>query len=77
MILDNEFIITKSLGKGSYAEVFLATKIGSSEVYAAKRIDRNFAEKLHNLKRLLNEVSILQDINHPYIIKLIATKKSQ
>ena len=77
MLLDNQFVITKSLGKGSYAEVFLTTKIGSSEVYAAKRIDRIFAEKFHNLKRLLNEVSILKNINHPNIVKLIDTKKTK
>ena len=77
MLLDNKFVITKSLGKGAYAEVFLATKIGSSELYAAKRINRTFAEELHNLKRLLNEVSILKDINHPYIIKLIEAKKTK
>ena len=77
MLLDNDFIITKSLGKGSYAEVFLASKIGSSELCAAKRIDRAYAEIPHNLKRLLNEVTILERIKHPNIIKLIQAKKTK
>ena len=36
----DDLILTKSLGKGAFGEVFLTTKQGSKEYYATKRLDR-------------------------------------
>jgi len=71
-----EFTLKNIIGKGSFAVVFLATKKGSNELYAAKRLDREYSEKPKNMKRLSNEIKILGKINHPYIIKLIELKKT-
>ena len=76
MQVDN-LILTKSLGKGSFGEVFLTTKNGSNEKYATKRLDRAFSEKPENMKRLTNEIRILKGINHPNIVRLIDLKKTK
>ena len=76
MQVDN-LILTKSLGKGSFGEVFLTIKKGSNERYATKRLDRAFSEKPENMKRLTNEIKILKGIHHPNIVSLIDTKKTK
>ena len=76
MLVDN-LILTKSLGKGSFGEVFLTTKKGSKEIYATKRLDRAFSEKPENMKRLANEINILKQIKHPNIVGLIELKKTK
>lgn len=69
--------LKKILGKGAFAEVFLATKEGSKELYAAKRLDREKSDKPKNMKRLNNEITILKEINHPNIIRIIDIKKAK
>ena len=73
----DDLILLNSIGKGSYGEVLLTTREGSSEYYATKRMDRAFSERPENLKRLLNEVSLLKCIKHPNIIRLVDTKKTK
>ena len=73
----DDLILTKSLGKGSFGEVFLTTKNGSNELYATKRLDRAFSERPENVKRLSNEIMILKQINHPNIVRLIELKKTK
>ena len=50
----DDLILTKSLGKGAFGEVFLTQKKGCKELYATKRLDRAFSEKPENIKRLSN-----------------------
>ena len=76
MKVDN-WILTKSLGKGAFAEVFLTMKEGNKEYYATKKLNRAFSEQPSNLKRLMNEILILKSINHPNIVKLIDLKKTK
>jgi len=74
----DDLILTKSLGKGAFGEVFLTIKENNPyEIFATKRIDRAVSDKPENFKRLLNEVSILKVINHPNIVKLIESKKTR
>ena len=76
MQVDN-LVLTKSLGKGSFGEVFLTKIKGSNELYATKRLDRAFCEKPDNMKRLKNEIKILKNLAHPNIVRLIDLKKSK
>ena len=76
MLVDN-LILTKSLGKGSFGEVFLTKKVNGTELYATKRMNRAEYEKPENNKRLLNEISILQRLKHPNIVKLVEVKKTK
>ena len=73
----DDLILTKSLGKGAFGEVFLTQKKGHKELFATKRLDRAFFEKRENIKRLAYEVKILQKINHPNIVRLIDLKKTK
>ena len=67
----DDLILTKSLGKGAFGEVFLTQKKGSKELFATKRLDRAFSEKPENIKLLSNEITLLKKINHPNIVRLI------
>ena len=73
----DDLILTKSLGKGAFGEVFLTQKIGCKELYATKRLDRKFSEKPENIKRLSNEITLLKKIHHPNIVRLIELKKTK
>ena len=73
----DDLILTKSLGKGAFGEVFLTQKKGCKELYATKRLDRAFSEKPENIKRLSNEITLLKKINHPNIVRLIDLKKTK
>ena len=76
-MLVDDLVLTKSLGKGSFGEVFLTKKVKGTELYATKRMGRAEYEKPENYKRLANEISILKGINHPNIVKLIEVKKTK
>ena len=65
-----EYKLIKSIGKGSFGEVFLTKKANSHKLYATKIIPiSNFQNKELN-KYLLNEINIMSQLNHPNIIKL-------
>ena len=76
MLVDN-LILKKSLGKGSFGEVFLTKKVNGTEYYATKRMNREEYNRPDNYKRLINEISILQKLNHENIVKYIETKKTK
>jgi serine/threonine protein kinase len=69
--------LTKSLGKGAFGEVFLTQIDGKSGYYATKRLDRAYSEREENIKRLSNEIKVMQKIHHPNIVSLIDLKKTK
>ena len=72
--VDN-YVLSKCLGKGSYGEVFLSTKKGSTELYATKRIDK---KKMATMKKyLINEISILKRLNHKNIVRIEDVKQTK
>ena len=73
----DDLILTRSLGKGAFGEVFLTQKKGFKELFATKRLDRAYSEKPENIKRLSNEISLLKKIHHPNIVRLIDLKKTK
>ena len=76
-MLVDDIVLTKSLGKGSYSEVFLTSKFGCDEVYATRKMERSYAEDPENKRRLLNEISIIKKYKHENIIRFIETKKTK
>ena len=75
MKVDN-LILTKSLGKGAFGEVFLTQMEGRKELFATKRLDRAYCEREDNIKRLANEIKVMQKVNHPNLVKLVDLKKT-
>lgn len=68
-MIDN-YEIEKSLGKGSYAIVYLAKDIGTKEKVAIKVYEKS---KLYNKTRrtiVEREIQVLSFVKHPNIIKL-------
>ena len=71
-----DYIITSKIGSGSFATVYKAHHRTSHVIVAIKCIQ---IEKL-TLKlqeNLTSEISIMQKINHPNIIKLYEIKKTE
>ena len=70
-MLVGDLTLLKCLGKGAFGEVYLTSKQGTNQKYATKKIDKKFTQNPRAKRYLDNEISILQEIEHPNIIKLI------
>ena len=73
-VMIDDLTLLKSLGKGSYGEVFLTTKEGVAGLFATKKMDREYAERPQVSKYLKNEIAILKEMNHKNIVKLADVK---
>ena len=76
MIVDN-LILEKCIGKGSFGEVYLTSKKGSTQKYATKKFERDQIEGTEAMKYLKNEIIILQNLKHPNIVKYEDVKKTK
>ena len=71
------FKIQKLIGRGSYAKVFLVTKTSNGKPYAMKVLKKSEMENKKDITRLFNEKEIIQNIDHPFIVKLHYTFQTQ
>jgi len=58
------------IGKGSYAKVVLVRKKSNDNLYALKSMKKKYIEKKKQEKRILTELEILKEIDHPFLIKI-------
>ena len=65
-----DFEIIRVVGKGSFGKVYQVRKVGTNDVYAMKEMSKEIIERENLLEHTFAEKSILQKINHPYIVKL-------
>ena len=71
-----DYVIVKKIGKGSFSSVFECYHKTTKVSYAIKVIyTKNLNEKV--LENLLNEIDVLIKIDHPNIIKLYDTFKTE
>ena len=73
----DDYLLTKLLGKGTFGDVFLTTKKNSNLSFATKRMERDLAEHPQYCKYFVNEVSILRNVYHKNIVKIIDLKKTK
>ena len=64
-----DYILDKSLGKGSFGEVFLTKKEKSSKLYATKKIPLTHLQNEEFKKYITNEIKIMKMLQHDNVIK--------
>ena len=69
MLQVQDYVLIKSLGKGSFGEVYLTQKGKSSKLYATKRIPCSKLSSKDFKKYLDNEILIMRQLQHENIIK--------
>ena len=65
----NAYIIESILGQGSYGLVAKAKHIPTGEIVAIKKIQNVFADPI-DAKRILREMCIVRQINHPNVVQI-------
>ena len=75
MIIEDLTLI-KSVGKGSFGEVFLTSRKGTDQMYAVKKVSKSLVLQEKVKKYFNNEINILKHVNHPNIIKLYEIKQT-
>ena len=68
---EEDFAVIKQLGRGNSSVVHLVQELRTQKEFAAKCINkRKLTEKPNLLKNITQEIKILRDLDHPFIIKL-------
>lgn len=71
------FALLSMIGKGSYADVILARKKDTGTIYALKMLKKSKIEQRNQKTHVGIERSILIEIQHPFIIRMIYTFQSE
>jgi serine/threonine protein kinase len=59
------------LGKGAYGDVYYAYDTqDKNSVFAVKQIDKRKIIRPNQLKRVQNEITLMQDIKSPHVVEL-------
>ena len=66
----NDFIIHSIIGKGSFGEVYLVQKKGTTKFFAMKTLPKKRIIKENLTRYALTERNVLSTISHPFIVKL-------
>ena len=75
MIID-DYTLIKQICSGQLGKTYLTSKKGLETKYATKVYERRIYSNSFVRELLLNEITILKEVYHPNIIKLIDLKKS-
>ena len=74
--IGKDYCLDKLLGKGSFGEVYLTSKVNSNALFATKVMQKEKVENPNYLKYFSNEITILTEINHKNCIKLESLQKT-
>ena len=70
MLNIDQYTLIRFLGKGTFGEVYLTQKEGSTNYYATKRMEKKMVDDPRYKKYFNNEISILKKLFHENIIRL-------
>ncbi len=76
MKIDN-YLLETCIGIGAFSKTYLTSKKDDPNKYATKVYDREEIDKSERMNYLRNEITILQYLNHPNIVKFQDVKKSK
>ena len=64
------YTITKTLGKGTFGKVRIATHNATGEKVAVKILEKELIRDPSDIERISREIKILKKVYHPFIITL-------
>ena len=64
------FELLKVIGRGSFAKVYMAKKKDTEQIYAIKALKKDYMMQTNQMKNIKIERDIMQQINHPFVVKL-------
>jgi serine/threonine protein kinase len=71
-ILDEKYLIIRTIGEGRYAKVKLAIDLSSKKQVAIKIMRvKNIINKRECLECLFTEINILTECRHPNVVKIL------
>ena len=76
MLIVEDYTLEKIIGKGSFGQVYLTSKTGTNKLFATKKMPKTMVIQPKVKKYFNNEIHILENIDHPYIIKLYEIKQT-
>ncbi|CAM9258662.1 unnamed protein product, partial [Laminaria digitata] len=65
-----QFVLSKTMGEGTFGEVKLAMHTPTSERVAAKVLEKSRIKTIADVKRVSREIKILKRVRHPNVIAL-------
>lgn len=71
IIIAGIYKLEKTIGKGSYGKVKLASNIYTKEKLAIKFIAKSSIKKPSHLIRIRREINLLKLLHHPHIVRLV------
>ena len=66
----NDFQLLKVIGKGGFSKVFLVRKKDTGLLFAMKVMQKSFVMTDGKFKQVMSERTIMESLNHPFIVKL-------
>jgi serine/threonine protein kinase len=69
----DEYQVLRDLGQGAYGKVFLARDKLTDKIVAIKSVNKHTIIQLDKKRHVYREKTLLSDMQHPFIIKLITT----
>ena len=68
---DFEFDQERPIGKGGFCSVYKATYKETKKIYALKVIDKSILNNEEQIKNIINEIEIMNELNNSNLLKLV------